>query len=204
MNNTFYGIPFFGIFVGPAPSMSSAQIGDIIIENNIFKNVNEKSANGSAAILLGGKGDGTIKYGSHGSGANIIVDYNMIYADSGFKTNCSYNGKSYAYINFKMVSGTQTNGVAADPILNDDLSEKPNSPTVASGISEIIYFRDDINGSPRPENGGWDIGAFQIGRNLFDALAKLGGVAFWEQFKVSLRLKGSKKMDDRHGMLLGQ
>jgi len=57
---------------------------------------------GSAAMIFD-KGNGSISYGSHGSGAIVTVDYNAVYASSStFKPDVTLHGTLYAYANFKM------------------------------------------------------------------------------------------------------
>jgi hypothetical protein len=158
-NNTFYGLASFGIYIGFHASIGTAMVENIVVENNITADCAKilKSA------LTIGTGDLTITYGSHGSGADVIIDNNIIYASSAASsTNCSINSTSYAFANFATACNCQGAGVSTNPAL----TASPEYALQATSTNAIDKGRDlsasisatDIIGLARST---WDIGAYE-------------------------------------------
>lgn len=161
MNNTFAGIPYFGLFVGFKNTMSTSDVSDILIENNMFIN-SSRNGWGNAVLIVGNKGDGSINYGSYGSGADVIIDYNSFYASSStYNRNISYLGGSYTVDTFRSTSGCQNTSVTSNPILDPNLIPYSDSPLKGSGINLSTFFSIDKADATRPATTGWTIGAYE-------------------------------------------
>jgi hypothetical protein len=157
-NNTIVGIPFFGLSLTFLTSIGTANVSNVVIENNIFKNIGRNNP----VVFILQTGNGTITYGSHGSGANVVVDYNLVYASSSiYKTGVSWNEITYTWSNYKVASGCEIHGVLADPSLNRAYRLNIGSPAVDKGVSLVSYFTMDKDGVSRPQDSAWDIGAFE-------------------------------------------
>lgn len=164
VNNIFCGIPLFGLYVGFKNSMPSNSASDIVIANNVFKDV-AQPPQGSAAIIIGNKGDGSITYGSVGSGANVIVDYNSLYASSSsFSAKISYLGSVYTHAEFVAASGCQAHGLTSDPSLGTTFVPASGSPLIAAGANFSNLFTTDKAGEARPTTptSAWTIGAYEV------------------------------------------
>jgi len=154
LNNTIVGVPFFGLSL-TFGSLGTGAISNIVIENNIFKDV---GATNPVAYTLE-RGNGTITYGSHGSGADVTVDYNNVYASSAkYTTSVQWGDSSYTFANYKTVSKSDTNGFVGNPMLSSLFGLLTGSPAIHAGVSQSAIFSIDKTGSTR--TGAWDIGAF--------------------------------------------
>lgn len=160
VNNTIKGTPLFGLFCGFKATMGSADVSNIIIENNIFMDAT-RTGYGSAAMIFD-KGNGSISYGSHGSGAIVTVDYNAVSASSStFKPDVALHGTIYTYTNFKNSSGCQAHDVAQSPQLSPSLRPLATSPVIGAGVNRADLFLTDKSGTPRQFTGAWSIGAYE-------------------------------------------
>lgn len=56
---------------------------------------------------------------------------------------------------------TGTNGILEDPLLTADYRVPPGSPAVDRGL-DVPWLTTDIDGNPRPQGGGYDLGAFEV------------------------------------------
>jgi hypothetical protein len=169
LNNTVAAGPFFGLYFGLRSDMNTGTVDDLVIVNNIFMDIAYTgSAGGGANAIAIETGDGSITTGTFGSGADFIIDRNLIYASSSnFKTSVSYgpynNTMSYSYANFKSQSNSQQTdfGSPINPSLNkrffpDDL----NDPGVLNGVNFSHLFSFDLTGRDRSTSGQWTIGAY--------------------------------------------
>ena len=158
INNTFVGIPFSSMIFNFG-TLSSAVVSNVIIENNIIKNCAQPPNASSAFISIG---DASLTYGSHGSGADIIIDYNIVYASSGsWGSSIGINGVTYTYPNFKIAQPCQVHdaGSLINPLLNTDYTLQLGSPAIDQGTILEARFATDIAGIIRPFGSSWDIGA---------------------------------------------
>jgi hypothetical protein len=55
---------------------------------------------------------------------------------------------------------TGTNPILTDPLLTGTFRQRPGSPVIDSGLP-IAGLTTDIEGNPRPQGGGFDLGAFE-------------------------------------------
>jgi hypothetical protein len=172
-NNTIIGMPFTAIALYFGEN-TIGPVGNIVIENNLIKDC---ARTGSATIVmnLGNRGTkpiSNITYGSHGSGAQVIVDYNLSYASSGsWNTKVAYNylyggQPDYAYANFKAVSGCQVHdaGSPIDPKFTSDFSLMYESPAKDAGVNLSDIFTTDKADFTRYRGYGWDIGAYEYNK----------------------------------------
>jgi hypothetical protein len=156
-NNTIIGVPFYGMTLTFA-SIGTENVSNVVIENNIFKDVGRI---GGAAIGYE-KGNGTITYGSHGAGTDVIVDNNIIYASSGtYSTTIVFNGSWLSFASFKSSSGCEAHGLLSNPSLDASYGLNAGSPAIGAGASLAAYFTTDKDGNVRP--GTWGIGAYEYG-----------------------------------------
>ena len=156
-NNTLVGIPFFGLQITFGP-IGTANVSGVVIENNIFKDVG--SLNPVAMIL--DKGNGTITYGSHGAGTDVVVDYNLVYASlRKYTTSVQWGGTTYSWGNYKSASKCDSHGVLGDPMFNRTYGLNSGSSAIDAGVALSSYFTTDKRGTPRPQGSAWDIGAYE-------------------------------------------
>jgi hypothetical protein len=154
-NNTVIGIPFMALTLTFA-SLGTSAVSNIVIENNIFKDI------GSLNPVAVGyeKGNGSITYGSHGAGADVTVDYNIIYASSGsYKTGVALGNSILSLASFKSSTGCELHGLSSNPSLNGTYGLNAGSPAIAAAVSLAAYFTTDKVGYVRP--GTWGIGAYE-------------------------------------------
>jgi hypothetical protein len=162
-NNTIVGIPFFALSLTFA-SLGTSAVSNIVIENNIFKDI------GSQNPVVAGyeKGNGTITYGSHGAGANVTVDYNIIYASSKtYKTDIVLGDSILSLASFKSSTGCDAHGLSSNPSLNALYGLNAGSPAIGVGVSLAAHFTTDKTGYVRP--AVWGIGAYEY--NMADTLS---------------------------------
>lgn len=170
-NNTIIGIPFTAIALYFGDN-TIGPVGNIVIENNLIKDCARK---GSATIVMilsnrGTKPVPNITYGSHGSGAQVIIDYNLLYTSSGnWATKVAYNylyggQPDYSYADFKKASGCQAHDARSpiDPKLTPDLRLTYESPAKDAGTNLSGIFTTDRADFTRYRGYGWDIGAYEF------------------------------------------
>jgi hypothetical protein len=161
-NNTFVGLPYFGIFAGFHSGLSTSTVTGVVVENNIFKNMGRNGDGVISTALATYKGDGTITWGSHGQSVDVVLDNNLIYASSGdYTTECTWAGDLLSLADFKTTSGTMANAVSSDPLLTASYALSSLSPAINTGTDLSAYFTTDIIGTIRPQGGAWDIGAYE-------------------------------------------
>ena len=156
-NNTIVGTPFFGMTL-TFGSLGTENVSNVLVENNIWK---DTGRNGGAVLAME-KGNGSLTYGSHGSGADVVVDYNLVDASSGtYATNVQWNNTFYSFANYKTASGADSHGFVANPSLDGSYGLNVGSPAIDKGVSLSSYFTTDKSGTSRPKGSAWDIGAYE-------------------------------------------
>jgi hypothetical protein len=156
-NNTIVGVPYFGLSL-TFGSLGSSAVSNIVIENNIFVDV---GANNPVAFAME-TGNGSITYGSNGSGADVVADHNLVYARSTtYKTAVSWNGVTYSFGNYKAASRCDSHGIVGNPMLDSSYIPSVGSPAINAGATLSSYFNTDKGGNVRP--GTWTIGAYEGG-----------------------------------------
>jgi hypothetical protein len=166
VNNTFVNVPFIPIIVSTT-GHSGNYISDVVIENNIFKNSCHTSVCSGVLSLTKGTGS-NVTYGGHGSGANVIVDYNSIYGGvSSIDFSGPGNTTILSYANFKTACpGCQSNDAGspgADQLLDSSMKLQSTSPLIDKATSQSSVFTTDFLGISRPQGSAWDMGAFESG-----------------------------------------
>jgi hypothetical protein len=105
---------------------------------------------------------------------NIIINcYIALYDTSAAATwdsnnnlfyNCGSVGRTTSFwtslTNWISASGDDGSSLLTNPLLTATYSLTTSSPAIAKGVNLYSYFTEDKNGSPRPQTGAWDIGAF--------------------------------------------
>ena len=164
MNNTMVGTNWFGLFLGFESDHTTANVSDIIIANNLFKDCSMTTSSSYGAnnvISLGNGGDGSITYGKWGDSVDVIFDYNTVYASSAdWTTNSQWSETLYSWVNFLAQSGTNTSpdNAVQNPLLDDDYTLTSSSPYKDTGVDLSAYFTTDKDGNAR---SNWSIGAYE-------------------------------------------
>lgn len=160
LNNTFKGAYPGAIVFGWDPStLDKSQVTNFYVENNIFY---DSALSGNSAMVFTRPAYVTtpVDFGSYGSGASIIVDYNT-YGGYGGST-VAYLGSALSYATFKTNSVCQgTWDSTANPLLNSDLTPTSSSVGTDHAVSWASLFTTDKNGVSRPQGSAWDIGAYE-------------------------------------------
>jgi hypothetical protein len=173
MNNTIVGVPLEGLSFQPHSGLTSSTLTDIVIENNIWSNIEGFDPENQDHVIFT-KGDGTITIGKHGSGENIIFDYNQNYASSASYSNTfSIGGTRYTYDEFVALNSggvTTPNLSGWKTDLGLDGSYKPTGQR--AGVDLSSFFTVDKDGVTKTS---WTIGAYEYGGGLPPASAPLTG-----------------------------
>jgi hypothetical protein len=157
VNNTIVGPWGLGVAINFA-DLQPDDVENVVIENNIFSDC-ERRSNGYFVAL--GFSDTSLSFGPHGSGADVIIDYNS-YSDSLGRSSYIYNAHT-TYDAFRTSTGCQEHGTTALPDLAPDFRPAgDDSPVVEAGVSFSQYFAVDKAGHTRPQGAGWDIGAYEF------------------------------------------
>jgi parallel beta-helix repeat protein len=121
--------------------------------------------------------------------AVTTLDHNMFYPSARFKWSANYTSLSA----FTSATGKCTVGCSEDdPEFTNtstyDLTLQETSPAIGVGTRHVAYatFESlyginidvDYNGNPRPANGSWSVGAFEVGTLKTEALPAVGPGAF--------------------------
>lgn len=159
-NNTMVGLPFVGLImvfttdIGQEPDVS-----DVYVVNNIIHNL-PRHDGGKAAMSFGA---GSWTVGSYGDNADVTIDYNIISAGDEGGTFVNFKGNWWDYDEFKTNTGCQQHiSGNPDPLLNGAYKLTASSPAKDAGISLSSYFTTDIEDISRPQDLGWDIGAYEF------------------------------------------
>ncbi len=94
------------------------------------------------------------------------LDYNLYYNNTqNIKLNSTYYNFSETQLR-----GYETNGLEDDPLLDSFPSPTLNnqSPAIDSGANLTGLVDSDIEGTPRPQGSGWDIGAYESNYTIVD------------------------------------
>lgn len=161
-NNVLKGVPYFALRLEFARSLGRGDVSDFVVENNLFQDV---ALTRSASFWILSGGDGTITYGSHGSEASVVVDYNGLYASlRASRIEVSFRGQVLlSYDRFRAASGCQTHDVTANPLLDGAWRPTAQSPLIGAGVDLSAFFTTDKGLAKRPKGSKWDIGAYQYG-----------------------------------------
>ena len=102
--------------------------------------------------------------------ANLTLDYNLYYESSGDVAD--WQGTDYTYANFSSyvtASSKEAHSIAGDPQFVresvDNFNIKYSSPAIDEGVNTGIS--DDCDGISRPQNGSYDIGAYEFAGTIY-------------------------------------
>jgi len=152
-NNTIVGTPYAGIILAFQGAEPTGHVSDLNIENNIVLNC---GWNGSTAVIMSDGLD--ITAGDHGEGVDIVFDYNSLYT----VTTIAWAGSIYSWTNFLALDVGMVHGINTNPSLGAGyIPDAAGDPVVDAGVTLAIYPAVDIVGTGRPQDGGWDIGAYE-------------------------------------------
>lgn len=89
-----------------------------------------------------------------------LIDYNLLYNGGG--NIAQVGGTTYTWGTFTG-AGYEANGVNSDPLFvgGGDYSLTASSPAKDVGADLSAYYTDDIDGTSRPQNSVYDIGAYE-------------------------------------------
>lgn len=157
VNNTIIGAFRWGYVDGwGGTTLDKSAVTNFYIMNNIFYNPVS-----SGRVAWGFSRPSYIKtpvnYGSYGSGASIIVDYNICYGTGAAQV--GYLGTLYNYAGWKATSGCQASGLSKNPLLDSNLKPLSSSPAVNKGHPWTSLFTTDKDGVERGTS--WSMGAYE-------------------------------------------
>ncbi len=151
-NNAFDNAPYNRV-MSISNGFSTPQ--NVVIRNNIFSN---RYSLGSAREIVM-ISDPLILPG-------ISLDYNEYYTDNPLISIFRVGRTSYSSLTlFQTAYSTQeVNGIEGDPLwvnpANNDYHLQTGSPAIDAGAP--VPVPNDIEGTPRPQGAGWDLGAYEF------------------------------------------
>lgn len=158
-NNTVANLNYRGFAIGDRGNGAS-RLDGLDIRNNLAVNCGDWNTN--------------FDFDIGGRPANMIMDYNMTlnnhYENSG--PNYSWNGARYTLDQWKSAFGFETHGVsnAGGAVFrkysygtgDNDYRPATGSPAINAGVSAGDTYNIDLEGTARPQGGGWDIGCYEL------------------------------------------
>jgi hypothetical protein len=169
----------------------SGGVSNILIYNNLFlENANDGPANGlitatgnifnntfigqgsGIAICGGGTvknnlavGVGTFIFCAYG--VSLTADYNFGYNLKSSMEYCKSPNSSGVFYTFAQWRGLgyDTHGSNANPLLDTSYKLTATSPAINKGADLSAYFTIDKDGVTRPQDAGWDVGAYEYTPN---------------------------------------
>jgi archaellin len=153
-NNTFINKKFaFVIVCSPDKSCVIGNTTPFKIENNIFYE-------NCVGEITGIDGNATWR-----TEEAFVFDYNNLYCSSDFRWSLRVapNGavKQYTSVStWNTDHTTQNHNISTNPLLSG-YNILSTSPAINAGADLSSYFTADIIGTARPQNGAWDIGAYE-------------------------------------------
>jgi len=174
-NNTIVDTRVWGIQLHDFADLVTDSVENVRIVNNIIYNNDQRSGGSSDRLsFVLHELNATLTTGSIGDNVDIIWDNNLVDALSGTAT-CRYGGPGQGtlmdYSAFNAASGCDDNGVEADPTFTN-YSENANTAATDVQLAEAdatarnagttsSIFSVDYNDVSRPQDGSWDIGAWE-------------------------------------------
>jgi len=124
----------------------AAQIKDVYVRNNIFCN----------------SSDWSVRWWNAADVNKVVLSHNCWYESSGPIARVANTYYDYAtqWEDYKAATGQDFNSIARGPLLNTDCSLTGNSPCIDAGMT-LATVPEDYNGVKRPQDNGYDIGAFE-------------------------------------------
>jgi hypothetical protein len=153
-NNTMYNSALGGVRLLDGSISPYSKARNVTIKNNIFHTMN----GGAPPISLD---TGKVETASYVSNYNIF--YGMISAKPTIIT--AYEGVDKDLAGMIALSQEQNSISGSDPLLSNVVSYNfrlsTASPAINTGTDLSLIFTTDIIGTTRPQNGAWDIGAYE-------------------------------------------
>ena len=158
LNNTIFGMPLNAITIGFA--MGTNNVNNVYIENNLVSQCGGADPGNSVPIQTNKDPSKTVTYGSHGQAVDVVVDYNLFYADGSHSNKFLGDGVSYSCSSYN-TSFANVHGLCSNPLLAGNFVPRAGSPAIDRGVSLNSYFSTDKFDVIRPLGYGWDIGAYE-------------------------------------------
>jgi hypothetical protein len=162
-NNDFIGpVPSAALVVGyGGTALCKSGITNMYVVNNVF----DRSSGSSAWSFASPSCAGTpMNYGSWGSGASWIIDYNIYTSSGSSEVNDALHGGFAAYNTWKAATGAQEHGSTSSSLITSPtFLPQVGSPAIDRGVSliSLVGFNSDKAGTTRPMGNAWDIGAYE-------------------------------------------
>ncbi|GMX66123.1 right-handed parallel beta-helix repeat-containing protein [Paenibacillus elgii] len=179
-NNLVYGNRYTGIAMGGYDTKRGSTVNCIVVNNTLYKN-DTKNLGGGQLLLQYDTQNNIVKnnimvagasniliYNEYTKNSGNVVDYNLYFAPGG-NSNATWTWKNKEYTGFaayKSGTGNDAHSKFADPgFVNASANNfhlKVTSPAINAGSTEpAIIGAADLDGQPRVQGSGVDIGAYE-------------------------------------------
>lgn len=145
---------------------ADVMVSDFVVANNIF--YNSGGGGGYEAVYLG---NANYSCGPWGSGASVVMDYNVVSAGNSGSSAMACDGSYYTQLNGQTGEVNFENYSVRGSLQDFHLTSN-NDASIDKGIDLAAYIREDFDGVLRPQGLGWDIGAYEYhSMNSGDSIA---------------------------------
>ncbi|MBB3127216.1 hypothetical protein FHS19_001870 [Paenibacillus rhizosphaerae] len=176
-SNFIYGNRLTGIAMGGYDTLRGSTVGCRIVNNTLYKNDTLGDGSGQLYVqydtqnnvirnnIFVASSTDVLIYNEYTKNSGNVVDYNLYFAPGGSSdATWTWKNKEYTgYAAYKKGTGNDAHSVFADPLLVNpaagDLHLKTGSPAMDKGLTDSDIGSLDIDGQPRAQGGGVNIGA---------------------------------------------
>lgn len=154
LNNTIGGtVAYFDILIGDGSGADNASqaFTNVTVENNIIMN----------SLYVG--------FWTYPAGNVVAANNNIYYNNSSALVHWGSSGNLTSIAAVRSTTGMESNGQAANPLVNAFPSPtlQSGSPAIGTGANLTslaqTFLNADRNGTARPSTGAWDVGAYVSG-----------------------------------------